>query len=145
MSRWIGLPAASRSTRRRADPDGFTLIEVLVAFAIAALLLVALLRILTLSLGAGERSERVTRATILAQSTLDAVGVVAPLAEGDVAELVNGPFRIRAAVERYRGSGAGEGTTQYLVLYRVSAAVSWREGRRLRSVSLSTLRLGPQQ
>lgn len=145
MSRWIGSPAASCSMRRHADRNGFTLIEVLVAFAIAALLLVALLRILTLSLGASERSELVTRATILAQSTLDAVGVVAPLAEGDSAELVNGPFHIHAAVERYRGPGAVDGATQYLVLYRVSATVSWREGRRPRSVSLSTLRLGPQQ
>lgn len=143
MSRWNGSPAASRSMRARADRGGFTLIEVLVAFAIAALLLVALLRILTLSLGASERSEEVTRATILAQSTLDAVGVVAPLAEGDTAELVNGPFHIHAAVARYHGPGA-EGTAQYLVLYRVSATVSWREGRRQRAVSLSTLRLGPQ-
>jgi general secretion pathway protein I len=145
MSRWIGSPAASCSTRLRADRDGFTLIEVLVAFAIAALLLVALLRILTLGLGAAERSEEITRATILAQSTLDAVGVVAPLAEGDIAELVNGPFHIRAAVERYRAAGDAEGTAQYLVLYRISATVSWREGRRQRSVSLSTLRLGPPQ
>lgn len=144
MSRWIGLPAASRSMRRRADRGGFTLIEVLVAIAIAALLLVALLRILTLSLGASERSELVTRATLLAQSTLDAVGVVAPLAEGDIAELVNGPFHIRAAVERYRAPGGTEGSAQYLVLYRLSTTVSWREGRRPRSVSLSTLRLGPQ-
>ncbi|MGO8914487.1 MAG: prepilin-type N-terminal cleavage/methylation domain-containing protein [Stellaceae bacterium] len=142
MSRWIGLPAASRSTR--ADRGGFTLIEVLVAFAIAALLLVALLRILTLSLVGSERSEVYTRATILAQSTLDAVGVVAPLAEGDIAELESAPFRIRAAVERYHAPGETEAAAQYLVLYRVSATVAWREGRRERSLSLSTLRLGPQ-
>ncbi len=140
MSRWIGLPAASSSTR--ADCRGFTLIEVLVAFAIAALLLVALLRILTLSLAGSERSEIDTRATLLAQSTLDAVGVVAPLAEGDVAELESAPFHIHATVERYGEAGT---SPQYLVLYRVSATVSWRDGRRERSVSLSTLRLGPQQ
>lgn len=136
MSRWIGLPAASPSTR--ADRSGFTLIEVLVAFAIAALLLVALLRILTLSLAGSERSEIVTRATLLAQSTLDAMGVVAPLTEGDAADLESPPFHIHATVERYGEAGT---SPQYLVLYRVSATVSWRE----RAVSLSTLRLGPQQ
>ena len=138
MSRSTGSPAASRS---RAEP-GFTLIEVLVAFAIAALLLVALLRGLALGLDAGERSELYTRATLLAESTLDAVGVVAPLAEGDGAELADGPFRVRAAVEHYDTPGA---TAQYLVLYRVTVTVDWREGRHPRSVTLTTLRLGPQE
>ena len=142
MSRSIGLPAGSRSTPPDAE-RGFTLIEVLVAFAIAALLLVALLRVLALSLGAGERSELYTRATLLAQSTLDATGIVSPLVEGDGAELVDGPFHIHAAVER--DHAAGEGTTaQYLVLYRISATVSWREGHGARALTLTTLRLGPQ-
>ncbi len=143
MSRWIGLPAGSPSTLPNAE-RGFTLIEVLVAFAIAALLLVALLRILALSLGAGERSELYTRATILAESTLDAVGVVSPLVEGESAELVDGPFRIHATVERYRPTDDAE-AGQYLVLYRIGATVSWREGRRGRALTLSTLRLGPPQ
>jgi general secretion pathway protein I len=141
MSWSIGSAAVSRSRRI----EGFTLVEVLVAFTIAALLLVAVLRILTVGLDGAERSEAYTRATIIAESTLDTLGVVTPLKDGDAAELSDGPFRIHAAVERYREPGAESQATQYLVLYRVSAAVSWREGRRERSVSLSTLRLGPQQ
>ena len=144
MSWWIGSPAACR--RRRAE--GFTLVEVLVAFTIAALLLVAVLRLLSLGLDGSERAEAYTRATLLAESTLDALGVATPLVEGDAAELSDGPFRIHASVERYGGAGAPGGAAQYaqyVVLYRVSATVSWRDGRRERSVSLTTLRLGPQR
>jgi general secretion pathway protein I len=141
MSRSTGSPDASPLRR----PEGFTLIEVLVAFTIAALLLVAVLRILTLGLDGGERAEAYTRATIIAESTLDAIGVVTPLKSGDTAELRDGPFRILASVERYHEPNAVSDEQRYLVFYRVSATVSWREGRQQRSIELSTLRLGPQQ
>lgn len=141
MSWSIGSAAASRWRHI----EGFTLIEVLVAFTIAALLLVAVLRILTLGLDGAQRAEAYTRATIIAESTLDTLGVATPLKDGDTAELSDGPFRIHAAIERYREPGAGRESVQYLVLYRVSATVAWRDGRRERSVALSTLRLGPQQ
>ncbi len=142
MWRWTGLPGASRSTPR-AEARGFTLVEVLVAFAIASLLLVAILRMLTVDLAGGERSDAYTAATILAESTLDALGVVTPLAPG-AAETRDGRFRIAASVERYHDPGGVGGDAQYLVLYRVAATVSWRERGRERSVSLWTLRLGPQ-
>jgi general secretion pathway protein I len=127
---------------RRAE--GFTLVEVLVAFTIAALLLVAVLRILTLGLDGGERAEAYTRATIIAESTLDTLGVVTPLKPGEAAELRDGPFRIVATVDRYHEPGEASDDARYLVFYRVSATVSWLDGRRQRSVSVSTLRLGPQ-
>jgi general secretion pathway protein I len=141
MSRWTGSPAASLSRRS----DGFTLIEVLVAFTIAAVLLVAVLRILTLGLDGGKRAEAFTKATIIAESTLDAIGVVTPLKPGEAAELRDGPFRILASVDRFHEPGEATDGARYLVFYRVSATVSWLEGRRRRTVSLSTLRLGPQQ
>lgn len=126
----------------RAEERGFTLIEVLVAFAIAALLLVAILRGLTLDLAGTERTDAYTAATLLAESALDALGVVTPLAPG-TAETRDGRFRIAASVERYHDPGGVGDDGQYVVLYRVAAAVSWQEGGRERSVSLWTLRLGP--
>jgi hypothetical protein len=102
------------------------------------------LRILTFGLDGGERAEALTRATIIAESTLDAIGVVTPLKAGDAAELRDGPFRILASVERYHEPNAAGDEQRYLVFYRVSATVTWLDGRRQRSVELSTLRLGPQ-
>ncbi|HUH83097.1 MAG TPA: prepilin-type N-terminal cleavage/methylation domain-containing protein [Stellaceae bacterium] len=143
MSRSTGLPAASRS-----HPEGFTLVEVLVAFAIAATLLLAVLSILTMSLEGGERSEAYTKATILAESTLDSLGVVTPLRDAETADLVDGPFSVHAAVERYQDPEEETGTAaqsavQYVVLYRVSAAVTWRRQGHGNTISLSTLKLGP--
>jgi general secretion pathway protein I len=137
MTAWRHPPAADG---RR----GFTLLEVLVAFTIAALLLVVIFRTIAGGLSGGQRAEAYTRATILAESTLDALGAVAPLNDDDHADVEDGKFRIHTAVERYRGSLASAGLGQYLVLYRITATVSWQEGRRPQSVSLTTLRLGPQ-
>jgi len=132
-----------QAVRRDADGAGFTLLEVLIAFTVASFLLVAVLRALTLGLDGSQRSEAYTRATILAESTLEAMGVTAPLRDGDEAELQKGPFHISASVRRYSDPSLPQGPAQYLVLYRVSATVSWRERRQERSVSLETLRLAP--
>lgn len=130
---------------RRPDERGFTLVEVLVAFAVASLLLVAILRALGLGLTDSARTDAYTSATMLAESALDTLGVVVPLKEGS-AVTRDGPFRIDASVARYRDpDGRDAGRRQYLVLYRVTAKVSWREGARDRSVVLSTLRLGPNR
>lgn len=131
------------AVRGRADGAGFTLLEVLVAFTIASFLLVAVLRALTLGLDGSQRSETYTRATILAESTLEAMGVTAPLRDGDEAELQKGPFHISASVHRYSDPSLPQGPAQYLVLYRLTATVSWRERRQARAVSLETLRLAP--
>jgi hypothetical protein len=118
---------------------------VLVAFAVAALLLVAVLRIISLSLDGGDRSEAYIRATLLAESTLDTMGVAAPLRDGDTADLADGPFRLHAVVERYQEPGAPPAEQQYVVLYRVSATVTWRENGHEGTLTLATLKLGPQQ
>jgi len=141
MSRSTGSQAASRS-----HPEGFTLVEVLVAFAIAATLLLAVLSVLTMSLEGGERSDAYTKATILAESTLDSLGVVTPLRDGDTADLVDGPFSVHAAVERYQDPEPESDTpsaVQYVLLYRVSAAVTWQLQGHRNTISLSTLKLGP--
>ncbi len=130
------LPHAPRPER------GFTLLEVIVAFAIAAILLVAMLRSLTLGLDGSRRAEAYTRAVTLAESALDSLGVAAPLRDGDAAELQEGPFRIRAAVQHVSDLGPGQGLSQYFALYRLSATVSWREGHRERQVALETRRVG---
>jgi general secretion pathway protein I len=133
-----------RPPPRRADQRGFTLIEVLVALAVTTLVLVVVLRLLSNGLGGSRRAEAYTEATLLAESTLDSLGVVNSLADGDTAELSDGRFRIRTAVDRYQPPDAPVGDQQYLVLYRLSVTVSWHEARQERAVSLSTLRLGLQ-
>jgi len=61
---------------------GFTLLEVIVAFAILALSLGVIYQIFGQSLKAADLSEQYTEATIVAQSLLAEVGVTSPLEAG---------------------------------------------------------------
>lgn len=85
------------------------------------------------------RSEAYGEATILAESTLETMGTVAPLADGDAADLQNGRFHIHATVQRYPDLSVNG----YVVPYALATTVSWRDGTQAHSVSLETIRLGP--
>lgn len=139
----IGSPAASRSQPPAGEgaTAGFTLVETIVAFAIAALLLVAFSHALGLGVAGTERVRAAEEAALLAESALEPLGVIAPLRDGETADLDHGAYRIHVAVERY-ADGATPRAHGYLALFRLSATVLWHEGRQDRSVTLTTLRLG---
>jgi general secretion pathway protein I len=120
---------------------GFTLIEVLVAVAIAALVLLPLLHGFSKALDGAADSEAYEEAVAIAQSELAMLGTGAPLAEEKGFTREDGRFTIAASVHRYPLGDA----SAYVVPYELSVAVSWGEGRRHRSVTLQTLRLGPQR
>ena len=65
MSSWTGLQAPFRSSN---SGSGFTLIEILVAFAILALTLTALLQVFTSGLRNVDAADRHLMATMLARS-----------------------------------------------------------------------------
>ncbi|MDX9767971.1 MAG: prepilin-type N-terminal cleavage/methylation domain-containing protein [Ectothiorhodospiraceae bacterium] len=119
---------------------GFSLLEVLVALAILAMALGVLLQ----SFGGGLRNARLadetSRATVIAESLLAEAGVLALLTGEKTGETEDG-FRWRLRVQPAAEATPAE-LTGYL-LYRVDMEVAW--GDRDRSVSLSTLRLGPVQ
>jgi len=129
-----------RSRRRAERAAGFTLIEVLVAFAIAAVLLVPLIRIFSGGIGGLARSERAATASIWAETVLAARDGETPLSEGVEGGDLPGGYRWQRTVALYREGGfAQEGRP--LVPYEVTVTLSWREGVRVRSVTLETLRL----
>ncbi|HUB96165.1 MAG TPA: type II secretion system protein [Stellaceae bacterium] len=127
------------ATRHRAIA-GFTLIEVMVAFAVAAILMVVLSRALGLGVVATARVKSQGDAVLIAESTLDSMGTVTPLKDGDTADLDEGGYHIHATVDRYVDP-ARPTSHGYLALYRVRATVMWREARQRRSLTLTTLRL----
>jgi len=128
---------------RRSDESGFTLIEVLVAFAIAAILLLPLLRSFSTGIGTATRTDAATEATLIAQSTLAGMGDVVALSDGASIRQQQGPFRVSASVRRYHGDDAASRPVLTVVPYDVAVTVEWREGARARSITLRTLRLGP--
>lgn len=80
MWSWTGLRARPRSS---SSARGFTLIEVLVAFAILALTLAALMQVFAAGLRSTDAVDRHLMATMLAKSVLDDLGTEIPIAAGE--------------------------------------------------------------
>jgi len=142
---WIGSAGAFRSARQcRRDEaaGGFTLLEVLVGFTIAAVMMTVLLQAFGEGLGGASRSASYAVAVLTAQSELDRVGG-GRLVDGSEDSQVQGRYRVVTRVRRYGTTVAGDPTSFYAVPYEILVTVAWREGRQERTVSLRTLRLGP--
>ncbi len=129
--------------QQRADESGFTLIEVLVATTIAALLLLPLLRGFSTGLAATTRSGGLTEATVIAQSTLETVGAQAPLDEAANLDRQEGRYHVRARIERYSAAALADDASLPVAPYEITVTVDWPEGAKIESVAVRTLRLGP--
>lgn len=124
-------------------PAGFTLLEVVVAFAILALILGVVFE----AIGGGARNARLaeeyTVATLWAKSTLAAFGVEKDLVAGESQGRLPGPYRWRGRVTAVEESKRISATKEEPRLYDIRLTVEWGDGRHGRSVSLGTQRLAP--
>jgi general secretion pathway protein I len=130
---------------RAVDGNGFTLLEVVVALAIAALALVGLFRAGSGGLFAVDTAARAEEAVQRAQSHLAAVGRDAALVEGDSTGDDGGGYRwtLRVRPLATRQSLAPDGVSSTTTtLFNVEVAISWSGRAGDRSVVLRTLRLG---
>lgn len=128
--------------RCRSDKSasGFTLIEVLVAFAVATLMLAALYQVFSVGLRASSTAENYANAVLLAQSGLETLAG-APVAVGDKRDRI-GPYERRISI-RARPDLVRTGAQPFVAPFEVEVRVAWREGVREREIALSTVRLGP--
>ena len=143
---WIGSAGAFRSARRRRRDEaagGFALLEVLVGFTVAAVMMTVLLQAFGEGLGGASRSASYAAAVLTAQSELDRAGNGGRLVDGSEDSQIQGRYRVVTRVSRYGATVAGDPTSFYAVPYEILVTVAWREGRQERTVSLRTLRLGP--
>ena len=79
---WTGSPAESPSPSEAADQAGFTLLELLVAFAILAVAMAAMLQAFSGGLDAARRTDRASEALAAARSLLERVGTELPVVIG---------------------------------------------------------------
>jgi general secretion pathway protein I len=79
---WTGSPAASPLPAERHAEAGFTLLEVLVAFAILAVAMAAVLQAFGGGLDAVRRTEAASQSWSAARSLLDRVGPELPIVPG---------------------------------------------------------------
>jgi len=139
----IGLISCRRG---RAAQSGFSLLEVLVAFAILAVSLGVLMQIFSRASVTTVASAQYSRAASLAIARLEAVGSAIPLEPGALSgepddgiawELSIVPAELGPASDS-DPFGAGPPVTPYLV----TVTALWQDAGRVRRLSLSTLRLG---
>jgi len=131
---------------QKTHPDGgFLLLEVLVAFLIAALALVVLLEGASGGLRATSLANRYEQAVARARSHLATVGgraarLVPGIEEGDDGS----GFRWQVQVTPISAGAAAGPSRQALFLYRVTVTESWEDSRGERSVQLTSARLQRQ-
>ena len=128
---------------------GFTLIEVVVAFVLLAGVLGVGFELFTEGLRRAGDLEAQSRALVVAQSRLAAVGAEEGLREG-VAEgdSEDRRFHWRVSVTPAPEGEAAAGSTRITgyVLYRIDVRVTWTGGNgRERAIELATLALGQRQ
>jgi prepilin-type N-terminal cleavage/methylation domain-containing protein len=133
------------SADRILSSPGFTLLEVVVALAIAALALVGLFRAGSGGLLSVDTAARAEEAVQRAQSHLAAVGRDAALVEGELTGEDGGGYRwtLRVWPLTARQSLAPDGVTPVnTTLFNVEVAILWPGHAGDRAVVLRTLRLG---
>jgi general secretion pathway protein I len=124
---------------------GFTLLEVVVALAIAGLALVGLFQAGGTGLFAADTATRAEEAVERAQSHLAAIGRDAALTAGEFTDEDGGGYRWRLSVRPVATRqlpGPDGVSAMRTTLFAVEVEISWRDAGHQRSVVLKTLRLG---
>lgn len=140
---------------------GFSLLEILVAFAIMAVALTIVLRIFGSGVNAAVVSEEYTLAVQIAESLMARTGVEIPLQTGDISGTEGDKYDWLVSVSPVAAPSppptsrfasqqdAGQGQTPAFQLMAVTVVVSWgeEEGGKRRSLELNSLKLlsGVQQ
>ena len=131
---------------------GFTLLEVLIAFAIAALSFTALSQIFSNALRATERAGGITQATLIAQAKLAQVGTTFPLEDSTQAgDEQSGLFRWQLNITPYEppkmesadAPVALTNVTLPLEMKKVEVTVRYSEPERV--LTLNTYRTVPKK
>jgi general secretion pathway protein I len=130
---------AHRAHRRfRRELGGFSLLEVLVAFVLLALVLGALLRVFGQGLNSAAVAEEYAQAALLAESKLATLGAITALQPGVQAGTFDPRFRWEAKISTHEQNVA---TGLPATLLQIELTVRWPSGARERQLTLTTLRL----
>jgi general secretion pathway protein I len=136
----------SRSGNPRLRPGGnacgFTLLEVTIAVAIAALALVVMFQAGSTGLFAVNSAARIDEAVERAQSHLAAFGSTNAIVPGDSDGDDGGGYHWRLSARPLLAQAAADQNAPKATLYAVESSISWRSWGGTRSVVLHSRRLG---
>ena len=152
MSSWIGLPGGSRSlnrlrlnrlwpnwVRRRRAAGGFTLVEVVVAFTILSVALVALMQAFATGMQSLGAAKAGATAVMHARSKLDEVGQTILLENGEYTGDFEDGFAWRVRIAEIPIEDDGTVAAPLVAPFEVEVNVTGPQGG---AVTLTTLRLG---
>ncbi len=129
---------------RRAAERGFALIEVLVAFLIAAMAVAAVVRATTTAIVSSRAASRYDEAVARAESHLASLSA-ARLVDSDRQGDEGGGYhwRVRVAAAAHAEGQLKAIPAGAVTLYHVTVTISWRDGDGGRAVQLDSARLSP--
>ena len=135
-----------RRQLRRCANQGFTLMEILVAFVVLATAVAVLYRTFSTNIRNVDAISGYSEAIAIAESRLMAIGLEHPIVEGEESgETDDRRFKWKVAIRPYTPPGAVEAPNTFFnanQLLRATVAVSWDEsGLQKRSIELSTVRM----
>jgi general secretion pathway protein I len=122
---------------------GFTLIEVLVAFTIAALLIIPMTRLVSTGLGSFDRAQNYATATLWAQSLLANAGVQTPLTEGVQTGDLPQHMHWEMDVVPYHDDQTSPAPAGALIPYAITLTISWPDRHTRNELRFNALRLVP--
>jgi general secretion pathway protein I len=132
--------AADAGSRAEVRTAGFTLLEVVVALMIFALTFGVLAQIIQTGLRQSAVAEAMTTATLIARSQLARVGADLPLEEGIIEGETEDAYRWQTLIRPADVGTLNDDTAPY----QVEVTVTWGALGAERSITLTSLRLGPQ-
>jgi len=121
----------------RRPQAGYSLIEVLVAFAILAMALTVLLRVFSGGLRNVDAAAQYAEAVTVADAMLASPGVIEPLVPGVIDGEAAGGYAWTRTIEAVESSDS-----ELVTPYRIAVSVEWRAGAAQRRVEFATVRLG---
>lgn len=138
-----GYPLLRRRDPRRSAlrAAGFTLFEVVIALAIAALGLGFLVAAAGSGLENATLADQYLEATRRAQSHIAALDVLTPLRPGEQLGDDGGGYSWRVRISQPMLHARGSADHKPLALYSIDVSISWRAGQATRTVTLQTQRI----
>jgi general secretion pathway protein I len=123
--------------------QGFSLLEILIAFSILAVSLTILLKIFSDGVNTAVVAEDYTAAVQIAESLMVTTGVETPLVAGQNSGLENEKYHWLIEVSPFEFNPENvDNTTQTAVLFKVKVIVNWgNDSANDRQVKLTTLKL----
>lgn len=127
---------------KKNNQQGFSLLEILVAFSILAVSLSIILNVFASGLNSANTTEQYTQAVQIAQSLMAKTGVETPLQTSQSSGSINDKYRWQIIIQPFVTNVEAINTLTTVNFFKVKVIVTWGEdATQQRQLKLVTLKL----